>query len=509
MPQLNPGMLAMLRDAYDAQKAGWTARTHTPLPADREAQPLNLAVDLGAVGGIRLTGVEEMHYSTEALLPGGQGIDDLGWSTLRMLKAGMPPWGDSDFDPQPYIASVRVAQEAGYSDADMDRLALWYVECGSQFVVPDRARASLPMADGTGLQGLIEAMSGAPWYQGLVSQMIATNLIDGECFAPRALPPEMLDAPCMRRDGVVVRNGTYATLAPTAWRPDGSKLTVLADPTVAPYCVTLGVQTSADLFSPQSGPKLCQMIFEYVIATASAQCLVDFCIGPERYPLGDCVLGGGTNPAISTWQDLVDFYVPSSLITYFQKVRSFQSLPSFASLGYDTISLGGPQLSMRGPAAHQLTDAYMQLLGNRRCLPQGERVPAFLDTNYWSLLWHMLHDGPGFAGLRGWPKANPGNHFTPSGLPAFMSMLGSAVSFIGSLVATVATDGAAAPLIPLVSTIAHAALTTEQLGATLAASVGYHSGAWHGFAGISSLLNATQQWEGEITPDMVSLLNAF
>jgi len=419
----------------------------------------------------------DFHYSTEALLPGGEALDAIGWSTLRMLATGMPPWKAGDPNALAYIGCAALAKAAGYSDADMDRVALWYVECGGQIVTYDKCRSSATFA--TSLSS-----SGNPSIDSLFSR-----LVDGDARSPRVFSTASLDAPALRRDGSIALNGTFATLAPVGWNASGRPLRVLTDPECAAYLYKLGVRTAADLYSVQIGQRLTQLAFEFVVAHNRPELLVDFVIGPERFPLERTQLCGGANATFKLMRDVINYYIPSSLIDYLKTTKALRQVPSFQSVGYDVNALTGSALD---DAADRVMRAIIATLDDRN-LPDAESVPSMLDWNYARILRDMLHDGPGLAGFRNWPAPQGLGQSQDNGFLGFLATIATDVGFLGSIVATVATGGAAAPMIAIATNLCRTVLTAEQQMSTFAAGVGYHAGSWHGFAGLSPVLNTLQQ----------------
>lgn len=519
-PFVDPGVLLLLTAAADAQVAAYQPRKHTMTPADRFGQAFHDYVtdkiNTGAVvpwigsGGTNLPNpryIELFGYSAEALLPGGEALDDLGWSTLKGLDCGMPPW--SSLEPAPYKAMAAIAKVAGWADSDMDRLAMWYVETGGQFITYDRCRAfysaSRPGEPDAGLQ------NGAASILFLVGKMITSGetttnrmliFVDGDSWSGRVWPDRYLIGPSCTRDFVTHWNAaTCLVLAPIGIRPDGEPLGCLNDPTIHPYLASLGVQSAADLCTPGTGARLAQLAFEACLASGKVALLRDFTIGPEREWFGNFTICGGPLTTLTTLSDVIKFYVPESLIDYFNTVRTTRWRPSFKDLNLSATS-GDPL----NAAADTVAKEYMKAIGPERCLPVSERIAPALDYSYFRFLRDMLHDGPGYAGFRPWPTftivANSGPDFQQ-----ISAEVGAGLAMLVSIVGTAYTGGALSPAIALAGTLIKQAFSIEQTVASLVNGIGWNNGSWHSYAGLSNMFNSTQANLTKLSSQTMSFIN--
>jgi len=549
-PSVDPGVLTLLTGAFSAQIAARTARSGTPLPADRldgdkwalfqsatygDDPPL-AQPSFSSATVLSPSWLAHQGYSCEALLPGGEALNDLGWSTLRLLQCGVPPW--STAEPMPVRVMTRIAQAAGWSDADMDRLALWYVECGGQFVTWDRCRSYYPQAvypaGAPGAPGATQILAFWPaplpappaYLSNMVNALWALALaanggsqsnsssfdfadtltgilgfIDGDGWSGRVWPKSLLDAPVTTRDGVSVPNAaTFLTLAPIGWRADGVALKVLSDPTVSPYLASLGVASASDLYN---SPRLTQLAFEAALGANNVALLRDFTIGPEREWCGNFALCGGSISAITTMADLINFYIPSDLVAYFNKVKSFRSWPSFQSLGFNW-SGSYPGADTVDAAGTTLANAFIAILATNRCLPAGEKYLPVTDMNYCLFLKRMLIDGPGYANFRPWPSPT---FSSGTNLLVMIQPIVSIVELVLGAVLSAYSGGTLGPVVALVSGLVNQALTLEQLAVSMVNGMGWNAGVWHGLAGLSNTLNSQQGNVTRLETGTLSLVN--
>lgn len=534
-PSVDPGVLKLLTDAYLSQQQAYNLnaggvsqpRAHTLIPTDR------LGIEFQKYIGDppQYVGTSGLHfldvtppttvpfdylnafcYGCEALLPGGEAFDELGWSNLRQLKTGMPPW--SSIAPEPYKVMARIAQKAGWQDSDMDRLAMWYVETGGQFVTYDRCRAGFPQAlaqaNAQGNTTAQHIFQSAAKFQGSgqsVNPETAAMLamfIDGDMWSGRVWPKHYLDAPCTTRDLVEHHNvATFAVLAPIGIRPDGVPLACLSDPNVGAYLASIGVQSAADLTTPGTGAKNAQLAFEASLGANDVTLLKDFVIGPEREWFGNFAVCGGPLTSLTTLADVVKFYIPSSLIDYFNTVRATRYRPSFFDLGLATAT-AGPVLDAN---AHLVALEFMKAIGPERCLPVSERVAPLFDYSYFRFLRDMLHDGPGYAGFRGWPDI----HLTATGpdVNQILGEVGAGIAFVVSIIGTAYTGGALSPAVALATTLVKQALSMEQTIVSLVNGIGWNNGSWHSYAGLSHILNSTQLNLSKLDSQAMSFVNGL
>jgi len=267
-----------------------------------------------------------------------------------------------------------------------------------------------------------------------------------------------------------------------------------------PYLASIGVASANDLCTPGIGQRLTQLAFEAALGVNDPSLLVDFVIGPEREWIGNYALCGGSFTNIQTLSDLISFYIPSSLLDYFNTVKATRARPSYASL-----SLGATSGSAYDAASDTLTSAYLVQVGPERCLPQGDRTSALLDYNFARYLRDMLHDGPGYAGFRSTPPPT----FTHTGPDwnAISQEIVAGVVFVVGTIASAYSAGALSPVLALAATLYRTAMSMSQTIASMASGVGYNNGAWMSYSGLSALLNSEQRNLTKLDTQTLSLVN--